>query len=66
MEINENSSATDVLKIKGTADVFKKYDLYCLKCKGIVQESIQKICYNKNLDLDTFLAELNKAASDAK
>lgn len=62
MEITGQTMATDALKVKGVADVFRKYDLYCLKCKGIVQETIEKICYNKNLVLEDFLKELNQAA----
>ncbi len=66
MEINENMNAAEALKVKGVADVFRKYDLYCLKCKGIVQETIEKVCYNRNIDKETFLNELNKSVKDAK
>lgn len=66
MKIDGNTMAVDALKIKGVVEVFKKYDLYCIKCKGMVQETIDKICFNKHLSRDEFIEELNKAANNAK
>ncbi|HOP63070.1 MAG TPA: disulfide oxidoreductase [Spirochaetota bacterium] len=63
MVIKKNTFVPDALKAsKNVADVFNKYNLRCLKCKGMVQDTIEKVAFNNGLDLQLFLEELNKAA----
>jgi len=62
MEIKPNTNVAEALKMsKKVADVFRKYNLDCLTCKGVVQESIEKAAFQNGLILDDFLKELNDA-----
>ncbi|GEM_PF-722289 len=63
MEINKNTYVPEALKVSNhVADVFRKHNLRCLKCKGMVEDTIEKVAFNNGIDLQSFLDELNKAA----
>ncbi|HOP28361.1 MAG TPA: disulfide oxidoreductase [Spirochaetota bacterium] len=64
MEITKNTYVPDALKVsKHVSEVFRKHNLRCLKCKGIVEDTIEKVAFNNGIDLQSFLDELNKAAA---
>jgi hypothetical protein len=63
MEIKKSTYVPEALKeSKHVADVFRKYNLRCLKCKGMIEDTIEKVAFNNGIDLQSFLDELNKAA----
>jgi len=62
MKIKSDTNAAEALKMsKKIADVFREYNLECASCKGMVNETIEKIAFNKGLTLDHFLNDLNNA-----
>ena len=62
MQIEAHSKISEVLKENPELkEIFEKYNLNCLSCKGIAEETIEKAAINNGLDLKTFLSELNKA-----
>ena len=62
MEIKPNTNVAEALKMsKNVADVFRKYNLDCLSCKGVVEETIEKAAFHNGLTLDVFIKELNEA-----
>lgn len=63
MEITKTTYVPEALKLsKHVADVFRKHNLRCLSCKGIAEDTIEKVAFNNGIDLKSFLEELNKAA----
>lgn len=67
MKITAETSATDALKMsKKVADVFNKYGLVCIGCKGLKEEKIGRIAFNQGLDPDKFIADLNAAIEQVK
>ncbi len=64
MEIKKSTYVPEALKAsKHVAEVFRKHDLKCLKCKGMVEDTIEKVAFNNGIELQSFLDELNKAAA---
>ena len=62
MKIKSDTNAAEALKMsKKIADVFRDYNLECVSCKGVSNETIEKIAFNKGLALDNFLKDLNEA-----
>jgi len=62
MEIKPGTNVADALKMsKKVADVFRSYNLDCLTCKGVVEETIEKAAFHNGLTLDVFLKDLNDA-----
>ncbi len=62
MKITGKSRLTDVLKMsRNIHDVFKKYNLDCIGCKGAAEETIEIVAVNNGLNLQEFLEELNGA-----
>jgi hypothetical protein len=62
MKITKNTKATDALKMSGNIlEVFRKHDLYCPGCKGIGEDTIEKIATCNGMDVEKFLSELNGA-----
>jgi beta-galactosidase beta subunit len=60
MKITKNTKAIDALKLTSNViKVFRKYDLYCPGCKGIGEETIEKIAVCNGMDVQKFLDELN-------
>ena len=41
--------------------VFEDYRLYCPSCKGVIEETIEKIAVTNGLNIKEFLKELNAA-----
>ena len=62
MIIDENTSLRDILDKKGISAVFKKYGLYCLSCKGMVQDRVRNVIMNNGLNAPSFIADLNNPA----
>ena len=47
MEIKKSTYVPEALKAsKHVAEVFRKHDLKCLKCKGMVEDTIEKVAFN--------------------
>ena len=64
MEIKKNTYVPEALKAsKHVAEVFRKQNLRCLQCKGMVEDTIEKVAFNNGIELQSFLDELNKAAT---
>lgn len=62
MEIKPKTNVAEALKMsKKVADVFRKYELDCLTCKGVAEESIERAAFNNGVALDEFLKDLNDA-----
>ncbi len=62
MEIKPSTNAAEALKMsKNVAEVFRSYNLDCLACKGVVEETVDKIAFNNGISLDVFLEDLNNA-----
>lgn len=62
MKITKSTKAPDALKMSpGILKVFKKHDLYCPGCKGIGEDTIEKIAICKGMDVQAFVDELNAA-----
>jgi len=60
MKIIKTMKAVDALKLsKNVIEVFRKHDLYCAGCKGLGQETIEKIAVCNGMDVQRFLDELN-------
>ncbi len=67
MQISEKSIAAEVLrKYKKTASVFKSYNLICPSCKGVEQDTLEKIIINNGLDPKKFLEKIREAAASDK
>ena len=41
--------------------IFKKYGLYCPRCKGVGEDTIEKIAICNGMDVKAFVNELNGA-----
>jgi hybrid cluster-associated redox disulfide protein len=62
MEIKPNTNVAEALRMsKKVVDVFKNYNLDCITCKGVVEETIEKAAFHNGLTLDVFLKDLNEA-----
>ena len=55
MKITAETNAADALKMsKKVADVFYKYNLYCPGCKGVKEDRIGRIAFNRTFKPDVF------------
>jgi hypothetical protein len=62
MEIKASTKVTEALKMsKKVADLFREYKLDCPGCRGVVEETIDKVAFNNGLKLEDFLKDLNNA-----
>jgi hybrid cluster-associated redox disulfide protein len=62
MKITKNTTVQEALKkSKDVLEVFRKHKLYCPGCKGSAQDTIEITAHENNLDLESFLNELNNA-----
>lgn len=62
MKIDRHTILADLLKKESSVhQVLDRYNLACARCKGSVEESLEKIAINSGLDLDTFLSEIKEA-----
>ncbi len=60
MKITKNTKAVDAIKQSGNViKVFRKHNLYCPGCKGLGEETIEKIAVCNGMDVQKFLDELN-------
>jgi len=65
MKITEKTTVPEVLKMsKNASQVFKKYNLDCLGCKGSQDETLDKVAVNNGLDLKAFMEELSAAIEE--
>jgi len=66
MEFTKDTLIADVLKnCPGSVDVFDKFNMGCVSCAGIANESLAKGCAMHGVNVETFLTEL-KAFIDSK
>ena len=62
MKITKTTMALDAMKMSGgIMKIFKKRGLYCPRCKGIGEDTIEKIAVCNGMDVKEFLKELNDA-----
>ncbi|OHD63643.1 MAG: hypothetical protein A2176_05785 [Spirochaetes bacterium RBG_13_51_14] len=62
MKITKNTKALDALRMSGAIlKIFQKYNLYCPGCKGIGEETLEKIAVCNGMDVHEFVDELNSA-----
>lgn len=62
MKIIKSTKAPDAIKLSpNIMKIFKKYDLYCPRCKGISEDTIEKIALCNGMDVQAFVDELNGA-----
>jgi hybrid cluster-associated redox disulfide protein len=68
MEITEKTIIADVLRAyPKSAGVFDKFNMGCVSCMGVANESIEKGCMMHGLDPEEVLAELkNFIAASSK
>ncbi len=66
MKITKNTTVQEALKkSREVLEVFRKYHLYCPGCKGSSQDTIEIVALENNIDLETFLQELNESLKAA-
>ena len=62
MKITKGTKALDAMRMsRKVVKVFEDYRLYCPSCKGIREETIEKIAVTNGLDIKEFLNDLNAA-----
>ena len=62
MKITKSTKAPDAMKISpNIMKIFKKYELYCPRCKGIGEDTIEKIALCNGMDVQAFVDQLNGA-----
>ena len=62
MKITKSTKALDAVRMsRKVVRVFEDYRLYCPSCKGIREETIEKIAVTNGLNLKEFLKDLNTA-----
>ena len=62
MKITKDTGALEALRMSGSIiQVFQRHNLYCPGCKGISQETIEKIALCNGMDVAQFVDELNDA-----
>jgi hypothetical protein len=62
MKITKSTKAPDAIKLSGNIiKIFQKYNLYCPRCKGISEDTIEKIAICNGMDVQKFVDELNSA-----
>jgi len=64
MEVNENTTLSDILKIEGAKTMLSKYQLPCLHCPMASMEmenlKIGDICRMYGIDAKSLLEDMNK------
>lgn len=66
MKITKNTTVQEVLKkSRDVLEVFRKHRLYCPGCKGSSQDTIEIVALENNIDLESFLKELNESLKGA-
>lgn len=64
MEINENTTLSDILKIEGAETILSKYELPCLHCPMAKMEmeklKIGEVCRMYGIDSKSLLEDLNR------
>lgn len=67
MHISEKTTVAEILKnYKSTASIFKNYNLNCPSCRGIEQDTLEKVIINNGLDPQKFMKEIIEAAASDK
>jgi len=62
MQITETTKITDAIALSpAVGRIFQQYDLYCLECRGMINEEIRHIAKNHGLNLERLLSDLNSA-----
>lgn len=61
-KIIKTTPALEALKMSNEImKIFKKHGLYCPQCKGLGQDTIEKIAICNGMDVKEFVSELNAA-----
>jgi hypothetical protein len=62
MKITKSTKVPDAIKLSDSIlQIFKKYDLYCPRCKGVGEDTIEKVAICNGMDVQIFVDELNSA-----
>jgi hybrid cluster-associated redox disulfide protein len=65
MEITKDTIIADVLKYNPkTVEVFDKFNMGCISCMGVQNESLEKGSLMHGMDVNELLAELKKFLSE--
>ncbi len=65
MKITKNTTVQEALKKSHSVlAIFRTHHLYCPGCKGSSQDTIEIVARENNLDLESFLHELNETLKD--
>lgn len=60
MEVNKNMKIADILRSNPNAtDVFKKYNMGCISCLGIQNETLEKGALMHGIDVYILIKELS-------
>jgi hypothetical protein len=60
MKITKNTKAADAIKLSNNVTrIFRKHNFYCPDCKGLGEDTIEKIAFCNGMDVQEFLDELN-------
>ena len=58
--IEQTTKLTELFKKnKKAADIFRELGLSCESCKGIVEDTVEKVAVNNGLDVKELLSRLN-------
>lgn len=62
MEIAKNMLLADILRsYPASLAVFEKYNMGCVSCLGVQNETLERGCQMHGIDLNAMLADLNQA-----
>jgi hypothetical protein len=60
MKITRSTKAADAIMLSdNVVMIFRKHNLYCPGCKGLGEDTIEKIAVCNGMDVQEFLDELN-------
>lgn len=63
MIITPKTLITDILKhTPGSAKVFKRYNMACTSCMGVVNETLEKACHMHGIDMKALTDELQASS----
>ena len=67
IKITKSTKLTELFKFNPQVKaLFLKYDMDCLHCMGIKQETIRHAAENHGIDLNTLMNEINKLIDSDK
>ena len=61
MKITKDSLIADIIRIYPKAlDIFEKYNMGCISCMGLQNESLEKGCLMHGLSVDDLIQDIEK------